>query len=699
MFLLAICSLHARAAVQVRTADGVGGETYMTNDTSSTLGRVRNDGGAATSKVRLVLDSRLQITALRFDLSDVYLALTTFDDAVLQFQISWVSNANRYFDLYALIDPNAPADDAGGSFTNTAASVWNDYWVENDYYNGLMRDNWGKIGISGGTDDGSYVLDSRWVFLGTTYIQNARDSVTGITTTNPADVSFDALRSEENGYVTLLVIGNELNGGPWFDITSKEGNPNLSPVLILPNAVPLGASGPQPEDGGTVVDYGNLSQLCWSNGGIEKCEVWFGPGDANEVNYQSLLTQIAQIDHPASNECVEIPAGMLPLTAPQVYTWVVDGYGYPASDPNHTGEPNQLIAGPVWHFLTSSVPTVAADPEDQYKFPGESAVFTAEFESITPVTAATWYKTGSPDVALDSDDPYITVSITDEGGNLYLVTLTMDNLEIADDGAYYCIAENGGISEPTATADLIIKRQIAYWPFDGDAADTVNGYTGTMVGSPAFEAAGKVNQALIFDGTNDYVDLPDGFTNFQSGLTIAVWANPSAVTSWARFIDFGNGTANNILFARNGLTNDLTLDTADGAVTAAGVIDLNVWQWFAATVDESGNVVIYKNGLSVQTGTAGVPAVVTRTSNYIGESNWVADALYEGMMDEMRIYNYALSADDVAALYANVEGPFCRTPLTYDLDGDCVVGVGDLAVLAAQWMECGYWPSVCPPLP
>lgn len=61
----------------------------------------------------------------------------------------------------------------------------------------------------------------------------------------------------------------------------------------------------------------------------------------------------------------------------------------------------------------------------------------------------------------------------------------------------------------------------------------------------------------------------------------------------------------------------------------------------------------------------------------------------------MQIYNYAISEDEVADLYAAVAGNYCRYVPEMDLNGDCRVNLGDLAVLAADWLECGFYPE-CP---
>jgi hypothetical protein len=64
-------------------------------------------------------------------------------------------------------------------------------------------------------------------------------------------------------------------------------------------------------------------------------------------------------------------------------------------------------------------------------------------------------------------------------------------------------------------------------------------------------------------------------------------------------------------------------------------------------------------------------------------------------MDDVRVYNYSLTADEAGQLYADIEGNFCRTAQTYDYSGDCKVDMADFSIFAAQWLTCGFWPN-CP---
>lgn len=193
------------------------------------------------------------------------------------------------------------------------------------------------------------------------------------------------------------------------------------------------------------------------------------------------------------------------------------------------------------------------------------------------------------------------------------------------------------------------------------AADAAGFSAGTYNGTVTRGAAGVLtadgDTSATFNGSNGYVSMPSGFDDLDGGLTVEAWVNPSSTGSWARIVDLGNGAASdNILFARNGTSNDLTFEvynggSSGGTTTAANALVLNTWQHVAATVSSSGAVTIYRNGSSVATGTTAVPRVVQRTNNYIGRSNWASDAYFGGGLDEVALYPSALSASRITAHY------------------------------------------------
>jgi hypothetical protein len=209
-----------------------------------------------------------------------------------------------------------------------------------------------------------------------------------------------------------------------------------------------------------------------------------------------------------------------------------------------------------------------------------------------------------------------------------------------------------------------VYEMYGWWKFDEPNGTTASdssgkGKHGTLLptDNPPVWTSGHFGNALLFDGIDDYVDIPDGFDNFNAGVTINVWAYPTAAKIYARFVDFGNGSSNNnIILGRVGTGSDLFAEVWDGStsggrVTAPGAITNGTWQMFTVTVDSSGNTKIYKNAGLIQTGTTAVPQCITRTYNYIGRSNYVGGAYYEGKMDDVRIYSYPLDQTAITALY------------------------------------------------
>ena len=178
------------------------------------------------------------------------------------------------------------------------------------------------------------------------------------------------------------------------------------------------------------------------------------------------------------------------------------------------------------------------------------------------------------------------------------------------------------------------------------------------------------------------------------------------LSAYGRQLSFNNGSdSDNIFFARIGTDTTLRFQVYRGSSSAGGLLDaanalaLNVWQMFTVTMSPTGEAALYKNGRQVATGTVQTPNVIARTNNWIGRSAW-PDALYNGLLDDIRIYNYALTPEDVASLYTSTtpeDDWICVSntdpALGTDVNGDCQVNIADIAALASLWLECERVPT------
>ncbi|NOU16482.1 MAG: PKD domain-containing protein [Bacteroidales bacterium] len=162
------------------------------------------------------------------------------------------------------------------------------------------------------------------------------------------------------------------------------------------------------------------------------------------------------------------------------------------------------------------------------------------------------------------------------------------------------------------------------------------------------------NNALAFDGTNDYVNLgtvsPTG--NFSAGYTYMGWVKWGAFNSWSRLFDFGTGAGyNNIMLANNSTSNSLTLsnylNTTPYQLTTGNILSPNQWVHVAATVSNTGAAKIYVNGVVAASGNVSAPVNIARNLCYLGKSNWVADAYLNASMDEVSFWTRALTADEI----------------------------------------------------
>jgi len=206
---------------------------------------------------------------------------------------------------------------------------------------------------------------------------------------------------------------------------------------------------------------------------------------------------------------------------------------------------------------------------------------------------------------------------------------------------------------------------IAQYDFEGNASDSTGSFNGTTSGSPAY-TAGQDGQAIDLDGADDYVDLPNDVCNSDE-ITIAAWVNWDGGNAWQRIFDFGVDTDTYMFLTPSsdqGLM-DFSITTGSYQEEQSLITDaLPVGQWVhVALTLNSNTAILYIDGTPKVAGFIDLnPSDLFGTgqqNNYIGKSQW-PDPLFNGQIDDFRIYDYALGAAAIAAL-ANV-GPGTTPP-------------------------------------
>jgi prepilin-type N-terminal cleavage/methylation domain-containing protein len=201
---------------------------------------------------------------------------------------------------------------------------------------------------------------------------------------------------------------------------------------------------------------------------------------------------------------------------------------------------------------------------------------------------------------------------------------------------------------------------VGWWPMDEGAGSSTldlsaNGNIGTWVGTPAgtngtYYTAGRVGSwGGYFNGTNNYVNLPTS--------SLPVGDNPMSMTAWIYFTGTTSTLYNPIFDMGNwsscqtfGLSIGTGLLNVPYCMASAFTITPNTWSFVAAT-HIPGSTTIYFNGQSfTHASTENVTYTATSPAE-IGQFAGGGGNRFPGVIDDVRVYNRALSAAELQVLY------------------------------------------------
>jgi len=203
---------------------------------------------------------------------------------------------------------------------------------------------------------------------------------------------------------------------------------------------------------------------------------------------------------------------------------------------------------------------------------------------------------------------------------------------------------------------------IAHYCFDGNADDAVGTKHCTVFGASLnTDRNGIANSAYSFDGIDDYIQIPQDIW-FVDDFTVSGWIYEESYKHMARFFEIGNGPINGnaVLYTPSApspyfdglhVHRDACLPYTFES-EYSGAFPFKSWV-FVTVLQRGTRGEIWRNGVKVTTSSGPLsPACsVLRTQNYFGKSTWAGDGFFHGKMDDIRIYNRALSALEIDTLY------------------------------------------------
>jgi subtilase family serine protease len=227
-------------------------------------------------------------------------------------------------------------------------------------------------------------------------------------------------------------------------------------------------------------------------------------------------------------------------------------------------------------------------------------------------------------------------------------------------------AVSGDFTLTTLAAPSPSAGLVGYWALDETAGTTAadssgNGHPGTLINGPAW-TTGRVGGALSFDGVSQSVSIPHSATLDPYPLTVAAWFQTSALTGPQGLVNKYVAASMNgyQIFMNAGSlcawyfkdSTSYVRDDPTCSLATPGYAD-GLWHQVVFVVDAAAGW-LYVDGVlkssRVWTGTPG--ATITTQPLSLGVYPGAAGSpFFAGLLDDVRVYNRALGADEILALY------------------------------------------------
>jgi hypothetical protein len=410
------------------------------------------------------------------------------------------------------------------------------------------------------------------------------------------------------------------------------------------------ASNPNPSDGTPARVLNTI--LEWSAGrDVLAHDVYFGT-DFNDVYEASKLSPTFKGSSTAASY------DPCDLDVNTTYYWRVDEVGSKCTTP-----------GTVWNFTT--IPLLAANP-----VPANGDT------KIDPNNVVLSWIAG---VSTDSHDVYLGTAFNDVNnagisspefkGNRTVTNYDpCSNLDV--NTTYYWRIDEKNMTGTTKGNIWNFKtwlsrdpNLVGWWKFDegiGTAANDSSGHNnnGTVNGDAVW-TGGQINGGLNFDGSNDYVSVPDNDNSLDmpSQITISAWVKVNNLSNYYEILYKGpSGTAwevypGNYEFEILKDSGRLEFEHQTGTgisctnYISTSAVTAGAWQHVAVTLKKGDSVKFYINGTPVGTSAQTTAFGILNDEPIRIGTRKDSFGLFNGTMDDVRIYNRALSDAEIQQIY------------------------------------------------
>ncbi len=222
-----------------------------------------------------------------------------------------------------------------------------------------------------------------------------------------------------------------------------------------------------------------------------------------------------------------------------------------------------------------------------------------------------------------------------------------------------CILWNNRLGDFSGcTAEYSWVKPVAYWRFDEGsgtvAYDSAGNNDGTFVGEPGW-TSGQVGGALVFDGNDDYISCDTGPAITGTGpFSVSAWVKTGSVKGHAIVVQRSEGSANGsygVSILEDGRVQFYVYNGGYGFLFQSNVtVDVGLWHHVAVVRTNSTDGEIYVDGV-LSASDSGPARYLNNVPVWIGGPGFTGPYRFDGRIDEVGIWDRAMSASEVRRLY------------------------------------------------